>query len=60
LFQVAKVMFTLIPGEPSAKQSLLKLINEATNQHMQAAGFDQEIQAAVRASMDELTKVILA
>jgi hypothetical protein len=60
LFQIAKVMFTLIPGEESAKQTLLTLIHDATNKHMESAGFDADIQKAVRASMDELAKVILA
>lgn len=59
LFQVSKVMFTLIPGEASAKQSLLTLIHDATNNHMNAAGFDQQIQESVRASMDELARVIV-
>jgi hypothetical protein len=59
LFQISKVMFTLIPGEESAKQSLLTLIHDATNNHMETAGFDEDIQKAIRASMDELAKVIL-
>jgi hypothetical protein len=58
LYQVAKIMFFLIPGDEAAKKRLLISVYDATSEHMDKAGIDDETQQAVRASIDELTRVI--
>lgn len=59
LYQVAKIMFALIPGEPAVKRKLMTTIYDATSDHMETAEIDAETQQAVRASIDELTRVIV-
>lgn len=60
LMQVSKVMLAVIPGDEAMKSKLLLSAYDATNTHMDNAGFDEQQQAAIRRSMDEMARVILA
>jgi hypothetical protein len=59
LFQYAKIMFALIPGDMPTKRRLLKSVRAATVSHMQSASCDDQYQSAVVRAMNELDGVIL-
>ena len=60
MFQVCKVMFAIIPAEKAVITRLLTSVYDATNVHMDKAGFDEAFQEDVRRSIDEIANVILA
>jgi hypothetical protein len=60
LFQISKALFPIIASlSPSIAKRLTTSIYDATNEHMDKAGMDDEYQQSVRDSMDELCELIL-
>ncbi|MBZ0105421.1 MAG: hypothetical protein K8H84_07290 [Sulfuricella denitrificans] len=60
LAQVAKVVYPLIGmTHPGIAKRLITQIYDATNDHMERRGFDDEYQQWVRSAMDELCELIL-
>lgn len=60
LFQISKALFPIIASlSPSIAKRLTTSIYDATNEHMDNGGFDDEYQQQVRDSMDELCRPIL-
>lgn len=59
-YQVSKVMFAIISDDLTLKRKLMNAVFDATNDHMESRGIDEDFQRDVRASIDELGEVILA
>lgn len=61
LYQVCKVMLPIaLSSNAQFVHRLLTSCYDATNDHMDKAGWDIHMQEMVRASMDELSNVLMA
>lgn len=60
LMQVCRVMLPLIAADPAMVSRMLLAAYDSSNEHMDTSGMDDEYRTLVRASIDLLSRPILA